>query len=523
MSTEMIQASTLLSQQHGRLFSAAAKFAFGILVLVPLVLLELLAYGLLFFILTLAISVLAWWQPQPAASGEKVKMMKVAAPRSLSGRLRAARAAGDSRRMAAVLREALTPDLCGILHEDADAAEAEELTEEVCKTLQTISCSSTSLQAVKAMHASFGQSCLYLSGGGMLGMYHIGTVRQLLDDGLLPDHLCGTSVGSIVGAFVATRTDQELREELNTLEEWYRQMGPEEGPFPVPYWEVVVRVLWRGYIYDYMNQYRNQASFVSMGLTFAEAFERTGRTFTITCTPTCGGPLLLLNRHTAPNVLIASAVCASSSMPMLVQAVRLLEKAPDGTARPWPGVTALVRDGTMMADSPCHELAAMLNTRWSIVSQVNPHVVPLSMPFLLANRLRRCCSSAWARVGDAEPSLRRCIWTTLRMFQSWTGLPRQGGWIYNLLFQDYFGDVNIVHDEMRFMDYVRVIKNEISMDDFQKKAFLGAETSIRPLQRHKLRAKVEAALRAAHAASAAAPVTSSPRRQRRALGRRTRM
>ena len=30
------------------------------------------------------------------------------------------------------------------------------------------------------------------------------------------------------------------------FEEWYRQMGPLEGPFPVQYWEVVVRVLWRG-------------------------------------------------------------------------------------------------------------------------------------------------------------------------------------------------------------------------------------------------------------------------------------
>ncbi|CAE7161796.1 unnamed protein product [Symbiodinium pilosum] len=371
------------------------------------------------------------------------------------------------------------------------------------------------------MQASFGESCLFLSGGGMLGMYHLGTVRQLLDDDLLPEHLCGTSVGSIVGAFVATRTDNELREELNTLEEWYKQMGPEEGPFPVPYWEVVVRVLWRGYIYDYMNQYRNQATFVSVGLTFAEAFERTGRTFTITCTPTCGGPLLLLNRHTAPTVLIASAVCASSSMPMLVQAVRLLEKAPDGSVRPWPGVASLVRDGTMLADSPCHELADMLNTRWSIISQVNPHVVPMSLPFLFANCLRRSLR-ACASLGAAEPMLRRCIWTTLHTLQSWTGLPRRGGWIYNLLFQDYFGDVNIVHDEMRFIDYVRVIKNEISIEDLQKKAFLGAERSSQPLQRQKLRTKVEAALRAASTASAIAPA-STPRRPRRALGRRTRV
>ena len=31
------------------------------------------------------------------------------------------------------------------------------------------------------------------------------------------------------------------------LQEWYRQMGPVQGPFPVQYWEVVVRVLWRGW------------------------------------------------------------------------------------------------------------------------------------------------------------------------------------------------------------------------------------------------------------------------------------
>eukprot|EP00439_Symbiodinium_sp_Y106_P030012 s1836_g3.t1 len=236
----------------------------------------------------------------------------------------------------------------------------------------------------------------------------------------------------------------------------------------------------------------------------------------------CGGPLLLLNRHTAPNMFIASAVCASSSMPMLVQAVRLLEKGPDGSVRPWPGVTSLVRDGTMMADSPCHELAEMLNMRWSIVSQVNPHVVPLSLPHLLAGRLRHS-SSAWASasMAAAEPLLRRLIWASLRTFQSWTGLPPRGGWIYNLFFQDYFGDVNIVHDEMRFMDYVRVIKNEISMEDFQKKAFLGAEKSVRPLQRHKLRRKVEVALGAANTASVTAPF--STRRPRRALGRRTRV
>mmetsp|Transcript_66414 Transcript_66414/g.156397 ORF Transcript_66414/g.156397 Transcript_66414/m.156397 type:complete len:513 (+) Transcript_66414:38-1576(+) len=512
----MIQALTVLSKLNGTFLPAAAKLVLAPLVLVPLVLLELLIY---FAVAVVSLVVLAAGSPC-VASSEKVKIAEPLVSCGLSKRLRAARASGDRRSMAQALREALTPDLAGTLQEDAEETEAEELSEEVCKTLQSLSAAgATATKVVDTLRESFGESCLFLSGGGMLGMYHLGTVRQLFEDGLLPDHICGTSVGSIVGAFVATRTDNELREEFSNFKEWFRQMGPDEGPFPVPYWEVVVRVLWRGYIYDYMNQYRNQATFVSAGLTFAEAYERTGRTFTITCTRTCGGPLLLLNRHTAPDVLIASAICASSSMPMLVQAVRLLEKTADGV-RAWPGAPSLLRDGTMMADSPCHEMAEMFNTRWSIISQVNPHVVPLSLPFLLAKRLRRNGSGVWARtLAATETLLRRCIWTTLHAVQSWTGLPRRGGWISNLMFQDYFGNVNIIHDEMRFMDYVRVIKNEISLEDFQLKALRGAETSALPLQLHKLRAKVEAALRAARAASEAPPTA----RRRRPAGRRSRV
>eukprot|EP00439_Symbiodinium_sp_Y106_P049511 s1836_g6.t1 len=66
-----IQASTLCGQLNGKLPSAVAKFALGILLLVPLILLELLAYGLLLIVLAAAVSALAWWPPAPAASSEK--------------------------------------------------------------------------------------------------------------------------------------------------------------------------------------------------------------------------------------------------------------------------------------------------------------------------------------------------------------------------------------------------------------------------------------------------------------------
>lgn len=475
----------MIQTRHSALLAPLA------LLLLPLLLLELLLYFLLFLALLLAFAFLARSTTDTglgAATATGTADAKEA--RSSAAILRQLRRGRFRRSALALVQEVMSADL------PEDPLLAEELVAEVCQTLEVCDFSS---KVLRDLQRSLGESCLYLSGGGMLGMYHLGTVRRLLEEDLMPQHLCGTSVGSIVGAYVATRTDDELRRELTDLDglqEWYRQMGPLEGPFPVQYWEVVVRVLWRGYIYDYMNQYRNQATFVSNGLTFAEAYQRTGRSFTITCAPVSGGPVVLLNRHTAPNVMIASAICASSSMPMLVEAVRLLEKAPDGSLRPWSGTTELMRDGTMLADSPCQQMQRW-NLRWSIVSQVNPHVVPFSLPSVLAKRISRFSGVFASRLTTAEGWLRRCIWSTLRALQRWSTLPREGSWISQLLFQDYFGNVNIIHYEMRFRDYLRLIKNETSLEDFRNKVHAAAECSDRELPRQRLRKKMEAALEAA--------------------------
>ena len=72
------------------------------------------------------------------------------------------------------------------------------------------------------------------------------------------------------------------------------------------------------------------------GFTFLEAFEHSGRVLNITCT-CCGAAasarLLMLNHVETPHIDIASAVCASSAVPGLIEAVTLKEKAPDGTLR----------------------------------------------------------------------------------------------------------------------------------------------------------------------------------------------
>lgn len=47
------------------------------------------------------------------------------------------------------------------------------------------------------------------------GLYHLGHVLGLLEAGVLPHIISGTSGGSVIGAILCTRTDDEIRRDLN--------------------------------------------------------------------------------------------------------------------------------------------------------------------------------------------------------------------------------------------------------------------------------------------------------------------
>jgi predicted acylesterase/phospholipase RssA len=48
---------------------------------------------------------------------------------------------------------------------------------------------------------------LVLSGGGLRGLVHVGAWRALLERGLRPDVIVGTSIGALVGAAAASGAD----------------------------------------------------------------------------------------------------------------------------------------------------------------------------------------------------------------------------------------------------------------------------------------------------------------------------
>jgi predicted acylesterase/phospholipase RssA len=61
---------------------------------------------------------------------------------------------------------------------------------------------------------SYGRTALLLSGGAALGFYHVGVVKALMENRLMPRVLGGSSAGSIVVAMIGTRTDEECFRDL---------------------------------------------------------------------------------------------------------------------------------------------------------------------------------------------------------------------------------------------------------------------------------------------------------------------
>jgi predicted acylesterase/phospholipase RssA len=262
-----------------------------------------------------------------------------------------------------------------------------------------------------------------------VGFYHCGVVKALLNNNLMPRVLGGTSAGSIVCSMVATRTDEELFNDLYQVKgttgpgHYGRLMfnffapvrsGKSEPTNKPAEPDNITEVLQNSagafrdakrtfqllfpigmrsatsFIYDVITgsrrpvdllrsdtQHLRECCKVNIGdFTFQEAFDRTGRILNIVVTPTSkGDPPRLLNYLTAPHVLVWSAAVASSSLPGVFEANRLMVKDVDGTERYESAAEMKFSDGSMEQDLPMQQLSEMFNVNHFIISQANPHAV----------------------------------------------------------------------------------------------------------------------------------------------------
>eukprot|EP01034_Spumella_vulgaris_P030127 gene30127-37291_t len=169
---------------------------------------------------------------------------------------------------------------------------------------------------------SYGRTALLLSGGGYLGYYHMGVVKALWTQVMLPRVISGSSAGSIMTAIVGTRTDEQLcalvmepsvpkeirMDFLNHSTELRHPRAQYLQSF-VPkrfhwYSSVVLCWIFEDKLYNLDTVRFIAALKQDIGHeTFQEAFDRTGRIINITLAPLNSyDPPRLLNYITAPHV-----------------------------------------------------------------------------------------------------------------------------------------------------------------------------------------------------------------------------
>ena len=254
----------------------------------------------------------------------------------------------------------------------------EEFQEELCKTLKWLSDKvpanrlDVSAKAEFFHHArhSFGRTALCLSGGGSLTMYHMGVVRSLIQAGVMPRIVSGTSGGSIVAAMLARYTDEEMLESI-LVPDISNRYGVRWFD---PFLEQLQNYLKLGHLADTEKFAETCRRYYGETTTFGEAFAHTRRVVSICVTcrgASSGSHPRLLNYLTSPNVLLWSAVHSSCALPGLFPAVELMALNPkNGAIRPFlPGQA--VADGSINADLPMQRLAELFNVNNFIVSQVS--------------------------------------------------------------------------------------------------------------------------------------------------------
>ncbi|PLB44041.1 hypothetical protein P170DRAFT_514325 [Aspergillus steynii IBT 23096] len=259
--------------------------------------------------------------------------------------------------------------------------------------------SQAKLELLHDTRQAFGRTTLILQGGSVFGMCHLGVVKALHLQGLLPRIITGTGTGALIAALVGIHTEDELltflhgdgidltafdrrrrREVSEGRSQWlWRQT--QDGRL----WTLLRRIkrfVQKGHFFD--SGVLEECVRANLGdLTFEEAYARSKHILNITiATSSKTGAPNLLNYLTAPNVLIWSAAVASNvSSSSLYQPVTIYCKDETGSIVPWP----YSQDVTFQpwrhvqyneGESPLSRIAELFNVNHFIISQARPYLVP---------------------------------------------------------------------------------------------------------------------------------------------------
>lgn len=377
--------------------------------------------------------------------------------------LRAFRAAGDDKGLLYALNEGIHGNMDGMgnerLYQEAQFGTKhliEAYVAEIASALDHLA--SKKVRSIKAEEKAdffnrarhcYGQSALMLSGSGAFLFFHMGVVKTLWQEGVLPDIISGSSGGSIVGAIVCTHLDGEIGQYLDA--KWLDEQAELHGAKPAEGKRMT------------SAQVRAQLDTLIPDLTFQEAYQLTGRHLNVSVAPSERHQnSRLLNAIASPNVMIREAVAASCAVPGIFDPVALMAKDHKGKRVPYLSDRKWV-DGSMTNDLPAKRLARLYGVNHYIVSQANPHVTPFISDLKSPNNALQSIKQATVASTKAWMNAGLAIWEKpLSYFPALNGLANM---TMSVIDQDYGGDITIINPP-RLWSPAKIL-SQLSLDEME--------------------------------------------------------
>lgn len=301
------------------------------------------------------------------------------------------------------------------------------------------------LDFFRRAHHCFGRSALMMSGSGMLLYFHVGVVKALLEQDLLPNILSGSSGGSFVGSLIATHSRDELHKLFDPAH-LVNEIEMEKQRLSVLH-RIRPQIL-------QVHEIQGILERLIPDMTFQEAFDKTGIHMNISIAPAeTHQTSRLLNATTTPNVLIRQSIMASAAVPGVYPPVTLMARDKYGDKKEYLPSRKWV-DGAVSDDLPAKRLARLYGVNHYIVSQTNPHIIPF-----VRDSGRRNSKADVVRIA-ATRTAREWLNASAEILQRpLQKRPRLNQWtntVLAIINQDYMGDINIM-PPFRFFNPSRIL------------------------------------------------------------------
>lgn len=278
----------------------------------------------------------------------------------------------------------------------------------------------------------FGQSALMFSGSGTFLFFHVGVLKALWEQDLIPDVISGASGGALIAAVAGSRQPEEMGDIFtpeflefeDDIKSIVRNLAP--GKKRNLRKNDLVRIIER----------------IIPDVTFEEAYQISGLKINISIAPyEQHQKSRLLNAITSPNVMLREAVLASCCIPGVFPPVSLAARNVKGDRVPYLPSRKWV-DGSLSDDLPMKRLSRLYGVNHFIVSQTNP----LVLPFLKAEKGPRSVLSTVS--GTALKSMKDWGLAASHLLQkplrSNAYLSKLINGYISLVSQTYTGDINIL-------------------------------------------------------------------------------